>query len=128
MLKKYTESWTIPEYLEMIRAKKELDEIDISYDKISAMFLGTVLYCNNVYAVPSGGMKGIDKFGMRVLSILRSVGYWVCLLMCIKEIIQSATSGGDTKDILKIIIKYVIIFGSLYLVPEIFDMIPQSMN
>jgi len=128
MFKRYSQTWTIPEYMEIIRAKKELCKNRVNFEKISSLFLGSIFYCSNAYAAPAGGLKGIDVFGTKVLSILRSVGYWVCLLMCIKEIIQSATSGGETKDILKIILKYVIIFGSLYLVPQLFDMIPSSFS
>ncbi|WP_027633405.1 hypothetical protein [Clostridium hydrogeniformans] len=64
----------------------------------------------------------VDLAGGTLLTICRRFGYWVCLIMCIAEIIKSL-SQGDTKGIGKIVAKYTIGFATFYFLPWIFDLI-----
>ena len=74
-------------------------------------------YTSNVYA-----NTGLDAAGAKFLGLARSLGYWLCLIMCIIEILKSVING-NTRELGKIIMKYVLMFGALYLVPTIFDWI-----
>lgn len=97
-------------------------------ERAAVIFLGSVMHVHEVLAAPGGGFAGIDSLGFKLLGICRSLGYWVCLIMCVNEIIKTAMAGGEVKDIAKIIAKYLLVFGSLYLVPILFDEIPGAFN
>ena len=73
-------------------------------------------------ATATTNLSKVDVAGSTLLGICRSFGYWVCLIMCIIEIIKSLTQG-DTKGIGRIVAKYVIGFATFYFLPWIFDLI-----
>lgn len=66
----------------------------------------------------------INQVGLTFFSIARTLGYWLCLLGCIVEILK-AVSTGNNKDIAKIMMKYLLIFASLYFMPWAFDLIRE---
>ncbi|BDR77058.1 hypothetical protein [Clostridium tetani] len=66
----------------------------------------------------------INSAGGALLSVVRSFGYWICLIMCGLEIIKSLMQG-DTRSISKIIIKYILGFSALYFLPWLFDLIRE---
>ncbi|WP_194190355.1 hypothetical protein [Clostridium chrysemydis] len=67
--------------------------------------------------------SGIDKLGNTFLVLLQKGGYWICLVMGIKDIISQLMKGGDNiNDVGKVIVKYVLAFGSLYMLPYLFDL------
>lgn len=102
---------------------------DKAMTKNTVMILGSLLYIqNSLVLADSGVTTPLDNLGFRVLGIIQGIGYWVCLIMCIKEIIKSVYSGGQAKDVGSIIIKYLVVFGSLHFVPRIFDEIPACLN
>jgi len=80
--------------------------------------LGLSLYAKNVFAAG----KGIDALGWTLLGLIRHWAYWILLIWCIVEVIKSGING-DSKKTLPIIMKFVIIFASMYLIPGIFDAI-----
>lgn len=80
--------------------------------------LGLSLYFKNVFAAT----KGIDALGWTLLGLIRHWAYWILLIMCIVEVIKSGLNG-DSKKSLPIIMKFVVIFASMYLIPVIFDAI-----
>jgi len=84
--------------------------------KFVVTLLGLSLYCKNVLAAG----KGIDALGWTLLGLIRHWAYWILLLWCIVEVIGSALNG-STKKTLPIIFKFIIIFSSMYLIPEIFN-------
>ena len=88
--------------------------------KVMVVAMGSLMYCQNVLAATNTGK--IDVAGIAILGICRQIGYWACIIMCCIEIIRSLMQG-DTKGISKIISKYVLGFGALYLMPWIFDLI-----
>lgn len=80
--------------------------------------LANMFYIKKAYA----GVDKINKAGGILLNVVRTFGYWICIIMCVLEIIRSLMQG-DTKSISKIIIKYAIGFGSFYFLPWIFEII-----
>lgn len=83
---------------------------------ISALLVSNLLCTQNVYAA------NIDVAGAKILGICRNVGYWMCLVMASVEIIKSLMQG-NTKGVSSIIIKYGLGYGSLFIMPWIFDLI-----
>lgn len=84
--------------------------------KFMVTLLGVGLYAQNVFAAT----KGIDNLGWTLLSLIRHWAYWILLIWCIVDVVKSGLSG-DSKKTLPIVLKYVIIFASMYLIPVIFD-------
>lgn len=87
---------------------------------LTAFLLANMMYVKTAMANPDK----VAKAGGAILGIVRSFGYWICLIMCIVEIIKSLMQG-DTKSISKIIAKYAIGFGSFYFLPWFFDLIRE---
>lgn len=120
------------------KIKNELDFAEETATKIisnkemtknTIMILGSILYIQkNVVFASNGVMTSVDNLGFRILSIIQGLGYWVCVLMCIKELIKVVMSGGQTKDVGSIILKYLILFGSLHFVPKLFNEIPACLS
>lgn len=77
---------------------------------------------NVAYADVNAVSEKIDSTGNMVLGIMQSIARWVCIIMCLMEIVK-ALGNGTTKDIGKIILKYTLAYGSTYLLPFIFDAI-----
>ena len=87
--------------------------------------LGVSLFLLNnpthVFAVDLGA---IDTLGNTFLNIIRRVGYWIALTSALTEIIKTSMHGGNnTAEIGKIIMKYLLIYASLYLMPYLFDLV-----
>lgn len=64
----------------------------------------------------------LDIAGTKILGICQQFGYWGCLIMASVEIVK-ALMRGESKDITKIIAKYLIGFGALYVLPFLFNLI-----
>ncbi|ASN68318.1 hypothetical protein 10S11_56 [uncultured Caudovirales phage] len=96
--------------------------------KKTIIALGSLLFIQRQVVLAEGVTTGLDNLGFKVLSVIQGIGYWVCIVMCIKEIIQTVLQGGKTKDIGGIIIKYLVVFGSLYFVPTLFKEVPATIN
>jgi len=86
--------------------------------KFTVALLGMSLYFKDVFAAT----KGIDALGWTLLGLIRHWAYWILLIWCIVEVIKSGMSG-ESKKTFPIIMKFVIIFASMYLIPGIFDAI-----
>ena len=67
-------------------------------------------------------LSKMDEGGEQLLELGQRIGYWVCILMCIFEIIKKVKDG-DTNAIWGILMKYGIAYGSLFGVKWILDMI-----
>jgi len=89
--------------------------------KFTITLLGLTLYCKNVFAAT----KGIDSLGWTLLGLVRHWAYWILLIMCIVEVIKSGLNG-ESKKTLPIVMKFVVIFASMYLIPVIFDAIKEA--
>lgn len=123
-----TTTMSLQEFLNQAREKEEMQKTierkimqNKKLKKLSVFVLANLLYCQKVLAT-TADMAKIDKAGMAMLGIIRTFGYWICIIMCIIEIIKSLTAG-DTKNIGKIIAKYIIAFATFYFLPWMFDVI-----
>lgn len=89
--------------------------------KKAVFVLGSLLYANEVVSA-ADPLGKIDTAGNTILGIVRRIGYWCCIIGCIIDIIK-ALMNGDTKSIAKIMMKYALAFGALYIFPWILDLI-----
>lgn len=124
---------TLNEFLEMSRLNSKPSEYiakKINNDtKLKGMVIfvaGSLMYCKSfvVNAAPKtvDAISKIDSAGFTMLSLVRTIGYWICIIMCVIEILR-ALMQGDTKSIGKIIIKYILAFAAFYFLPWLFDII-----
>lgn len=79
-------------------------------------------YASTVLADTTVAVSKINSAGYMILSVAQSIGYWLCLVGCIIEILKSVMNG-TSKDAGKIMMKYILYFAALYLMPFAFDMI-----
>ena len=117
-------TYTISEFL-----NKDNDELESiakeikKYKRMERAFvvaIGSIMHCSKVAAAVN--TSKIDVAGSTLLTVVRSFGYWICLIMCILEIIRSLMQG-DTKSVSKIIVKYIMGFGAFYFLPWLFDIV-----
>ena len=88
--------------------------------KFVITLLGCVLYFKSAFASVAVAGKGIDSLGWTLLGLVRHWAYWILLIWCIVDVIKGGL-GGESKKTLPIVLKYVVIFASMYLIPAIFD-------
>ena len=91
----------------------------ISKEKVNDI---SALLVANLLCTESVNAANIDTAGIKILGICRNVGYWMCLIMASIEIIKSLMQG-NTKGVSSIIVKYGLGYGSLFIMPWIFDLI-----
>jgi hypothetical protein len=142
----FSKKYTLDEYLLMVRTKEEnirvrenLKNFDVeehiakkilSNPRAKQLFgfvAGSLLFIKDtvVKAATEPSLKGLDKVdtaGGVILSVMRRIGYWVLLVMCILEVLK-CVANGDTKEIGKIIMKYLLAFMVLFLIPWAFDLV-----
>lgn len=85
--------------------------------------LGLSLYCGKVFAATT--TKGPDTLMWMLLNLVRQWAKPILIIWCIVEVIRSGLSG-DGKKTLPILLKFVVIFASMYLIPELFDTIEAA--
>lgn len=134
---------TVNQFLDLTNNKKSLMEIQLenldinkllnneSFKKFIIGGLAVSMYMINTktaFAL-SPDLSGIDKMGMTFLHIIQTAGYWICLVMGIVSVLKEITKGGDNfGNIGKIILKYVISFASLYMLPYFFEIVKECFN
>lgn len=96
---------------------------DNKLKKQAVFVLGSLFYVQDVVSAASDLGK-IDKAGNTILGIVRKIGYWICIVGCIIDIIKSLMQG-DTKSIAKIMMKYALAFAALYIFPWMLDLIKE---
>ena len=84
--------------------------------KIFKLLIIAVLVMLSIELCFAGDLSGLDAAGMRVLNIIRRVGYWIILFKGLAEILKSAMSK-DFHGVGQIIIQYTLIFASLWFFP-----------
>lgn len=67
--------------------------------------------------------KKINDTGQKVYDTLALIAFWVCVIVCVIELIKAAASKADKSDITKIILKYIIIMAGVYGVKWLFEML-----
>lgn len=94
---------------------------DSRLTRMSCFLFGSLMYCQSVSAT-TDALGPINEAGNMFLGIIQTVGYWLCLLMCLVEIIKALMNGQGDKCA-KIAIKYLCIFAGLYCMPWAFNLI-----
>ena len=99
------------------RFKKEL---------IIGLAVGGFLINHSSYAFGLD-LGAIDVLGNTFLSIVRKASYWIVLILSLTEICKTALKGGNNQsEILKVIVKYLLIYASLFLMPWLFDLVEEA--
>jgi len=92
---------------------------------ILGILLGVLL--GNSQIAYATGTEPINALGRKFLDIVRVGMYWVCLIKGCLEVGKEVTRGGDNMgNIGKIIIKYVLAFATLYIMPWAFDTVQET--
>lgn len=116
---------------EVLNIKEEITthfkgiRINKKLKKSMIVFLGTVFYQRQAFA---SGLGGLDTLGFKILGVIQGISYWVCVAMCLKDILESVLSGGKTKDIGSIIVKYLILLASIHFIPQLFKEVPAMFD
>ncbi|RXM79559.1 hypothetical protein DP144_01755 [Clostridium tetani] len=95
---------------------------DSKLKRQTIFILGSLLYVQEVVNAATDTFGKIDKAGSTILGIVRKIGYWICIVGCILDIIK-ALMQGDTRNVAKIMMKYALAFSALYVFPWILDLI-----
>ena len=78
-----------------------------------------------VYA--DGGLGAIPSLGLKIYTIIQEAMKWICLVKAAIDIGREISRGGDNgSNIVRIILKYLMAFAALYLLPELFDIIENN--
>ncbi|MGL5381049.1 hypothetical protein [Clostridium sp.] len=131
MLLQRCEVYTVREFLNK-EAIEEMNKFDrmlghLKRNKKKYMALVTIialtmdLSCINSFA---NGYEAIDRAGMEILTLVRKVGYWLCIILCAKDVIKKSMKG-HMDSLGTIVTMYGITFGTLYFLPWLFDLIQQ---
>lgn len=133
---------SIPEFLEYSRGEITLKEIwgrrelekvsrkiitNKRIVKLTVFILAGVLFISNPVFAASADPNKIDAMGKQILNIIRSFGYWTCIVLATKDILQ-ALLHGENKEVGQIILKHIVAFGGFYALPWIFDFIKDFLG
>lgn len=122
-----TETMTIPEFLNKDNYDIEHIATNIRKNKVVERFTVTFIACCLYAKKALAAGEGVDILGNKFLLLIRQWAKWVLLIMCAIECIRAGING-ESKDIGRIIIKYLLLYASLFLVPMLFDMIAASFS
>lgn len=130
------ETYTIHEFLEIQRENTIISNRmnyvsqNKSFKHLISIGIGATLYIisNPAVAFANSGLDGLDILGNTFLTIIRRLGYWIALICAIAEIIKMASQGGGKEEILKVIMKYILIYAALFLIPRLFDLITTTLG
>lgn len=116
---------------EIKRERKELNKLEEIATKIvenprlrrmTVFAIAGLNYMSVAAADAAAATSKIDVAGNMFLGIVQGIGYWLCLIGCIMEILKCVMNG-SSKDVGRIMLKYLLIFATLYLMPWAFDLI-----
>lgn len=135
LIKNKTITMSIPEFIKYSNNEITLNDIltrqeseviinTMISNKMFERFAITFIACTLFVCKASYGadLSNVDKAGRILLEIVRTFGYWTCLIMGITEVIRSLLNG-DTKGIGKIMAKYLLGFSSFYALPWLMDIV-----
>ena len=94
-------------------------------ERVRRITILTIASINLMYKVSASSKDSIEKIdtaGAMFLGIFQSIAYWLCLLGAIMEILKCVMNG-SSKDVGRIMLKYILIFASIFLIPFAFDLI-----
>ena len=96
-----------------------------AYLLMLASFYGITTSAAELEKVNEKNLNTLDKLDSTcesALAVGQRIGYWVCVFMCIYEIVRKIKDG-DTNAILGIIVKYAIAYGSIFLIRIVLDLV-----
>lgn len=98
------------------------------FEKSLALGIGATLFLvSNPTYVLGVNLDSIDSLGNTFLTIIRRVGYWIALICALAEIIKTSMRGGNNaSEIGKIMMKYLLIYASLFLMKSLFDLVKEA--
>lgn len=115
--------------LENIDTEKLLNNIALKKILISGLAVGMYIINTKTAFASTPDLTGIDEMGRTFLHIIQTAGYWICLVMGIVSVLKEITKGGDNfGNIGRVILKYVISFASLYMLPYFFEIVKGCFN
>ena len=83
-----------------------------------------VNYATNVMADINTTMSKVDNAGFVFLGIIQRIGFWICLLGCLLELLLAVFKEAKGKNaILPIVLKWLGIFATFYFLPACFELI-----
>lgn len=134
LLKKY-EVYSVQEFLnkdvieEINKIDKMIGHLKRNKNKyrlaVTLIALTVNLSGVNVLALTeSAASISVDRAGWQILNLMRSVGYWVCIILCTKDVILKSMKG-HMNSVGTVVASYGIAFGTLYFLPWLFDLIQQ---
>lgn len=130
---------SINQFLEVQRGEKTYKDIEIENGleslatkiinddrlrRITVFTIAGLNYMSVAAADASQAVAKIDNAGTMFLGIVQSIGRWLCLIGCVMEILKCVMNG-TSKDVGRIMLKYLLIFASIYLMPFAFDLIKE---
>lgn len=130
---------SINQFMEVQRGEKSFKDIEVENgleslarrilndDRLRRMTVFTIAslnYTSEVLADTAEAFGKIDRGGIVILGAIQRVAYWLCIISCVMEILKTVMNG-STKDVGKIMLKYILVFMSLYLMPWLFDLIRE---
>lgn len=82
---------------------------------------------NHQTSVYAAGTEGIDTLGATFLEYIRKGGRWIAIICASIEIIRSGMKkGASASEIGQIVIKYSLLYASLFIITWIFDAIEKA--
>lgn len=76
----------------------------------------------------AAGLDSIDSLGNTFLNVVRRTMYWICLIKGLVDVGREVSRGGDNiGNIGKIVLKYVLAFSTLYIMPDLFDLVRDNL-
>lgn len=104
---------------------KIIGSLDHKVYKTLVFTVATISFVGKkTYAGVDDAIRKTDELGYLLLSVIQKVGFWVCVLGCIVEILISVfKKGGGQKEIIGLVFKWLLIFACFYIVPSLFRLI-----
>lgn len=127
-------TYTIPEFLEMKRSDEiynklgHKEKVLIQKVMIKGAAMALFLINHPAIAFAADGLDKIDELGLSFLIISRRIAYWILAIAAIYEILKCSRQGGDKKEITEILMKYILLYATLFLVPKAFDFVGKYLG
>lgn len=110
-----------------LKAKEELAKYilkDKRLTKCAVFLIAGLNYTTDAMADINQTMSKVDAAGFMFLGIIQRIGFWICLLGCLLEILLAVFKEGRGKNaILPIVLKWLGIFATFYFLPACFELI-----
>lgn len=130
-----TKTYTLNEFLEKSRNNEvtKLEKLLILAKSNKKLKAAILIFTANIFYIQkklddaaictaADPLDKLNIIGIKFLGIAQTFGYWICIIMCVVDIIKSLMNG-DAKGAGKIFIRYLMAFIALYGVKFMFDQV-----